>query len=159
MRKILVLNGPNLNLLGTREPHLYGSTTLAQVQEMCEREAEELGLAIEFRQSNHEGVMIDWIHEAAGYASGIVANIAGYTRTSIAIIDAIRAVNLPLIEIHITNFHRREAYRPPSYVSHVAEGVIFGLGVHVYTLGLRGMKALLDDREKRALAEADHAKP
>ena len=136
-KTIYVLNGPNLNLLGTREPEKYGASTLADVEKLCRAAAARHRIAIEFRQSNHEGIIVDQIHEAAAKgAAGIVLNPAGYTTTSIAILDAIAAVKLPVIEVHITNIHARESFRHNSYVSKVAKGVICGLGVQGYALAI-----------------------
>lgn len=137
MRPIYILNGPNLNLLGQREPEKYGTTTLDQVRELCEQTATGLGLTIEFRQSNHEGVLIDWIQEARTEGAAIILNPAGYTTTSIAIMDALLAAELPLVEVHVTNIHRREEFRHNSYVSKVADAVIAGAGIQGYELALR----------------------
>jgi 3-dehydroquinate dehydratase II len=140
---IAVLNGPNLNLLGTREPEKYGTATLDDVEALCAEVAEELGLAIDFRQTNGEGELITWVQECRGRASGIVINPAGYTTTSIGLLDALLAVGLPVIEVHITNIHRREEFRHHSYVSKAATGVIAGLGVEGYALALRAMARLV----------------
>lgn len=136
---VYVLNGPNLNLLGTREPAIYGRETLADVEAACREAAGRLGLTIEFRQSNHEGQLIDWIHEARGKAAGIVINPGGLTHTSIALMDALSASELPVLEVHLSNIHRRESFRHLSYVSQVATGVICGLGLHGYVLALNAM--------------------
>ena len=136
---IAVLNGPNLNLLGTREPEKYGTATLDDVEALCAEAAEELGLAIDFRQTNLEGELISWVQEARGSAAGIIINPAGYSHTSIALMDALLAVDLPVIEVHITNIHRREEFRHHSYVSKAATGVIAGLGIGGYALALRAM--------------------
>jgi 3-dehydroquinate dehydratase-2 len=141
---IVVLNGPNLNMLGTRQPHIYGAETLDDVEALCAETAEELGLAIDFRQSNAEGELVTWIQECRGRAAGIVINPAGYTTTSIAILDALLAVELPVIEVHISNIHRREEFRHHSYVSKAATGVICGLGSQGYALALRAMAELVD---------------
>jgi 3-dehydroquinate dehydratase II len=140
---ILVLNGPNLNLLGVREPETYGRDTLADIEEACLERAAELGLAVEFRQSNHEGQLVDWIQEARETADGIVLNPGGYTHTSVAILDALRASELPIIEVHLSNIHRRESYRRRSYVSEAAQGIICGLGAHGYLLALDAMARLI----------------
>src|ERR1700754_2698054 len=127
---ILVLNGPNLNLLGTREPEKYGHATLADVEKLVRQKADSVGWSVEFRQSNHEGEIVDWIQEAAQKgAVGVVLNPAGYTTTSIAILDAILAARLPVIEVHITNIHARESFRHDSYISKGARAVICGFGV------------------------------
>jgi len=140
---IAVLNGPNLNLLGMREPEKYGHATLDDVEALCAETAEELGLAIDFRQTNGEGELVTWVQECRGRAAGIVINPAGYTTTSIALLDALLAVGLPVIEVHITNIHRREEFRQHSYVSKAATGVIAGLGVEGYALALRAMAGLV----------------
>lgn len=140
---IAVLNGPNLNLLGTREPEKYGHATLDDVEALCAEVAEELGLAIDFRQTNGEGELITWVQECQGRAAGIIINPAGYTTTSIALMDALLAVDLPVIEVHITNIHRREAFRHNSYVSKAATGVIAGLGIQGYALAMRAMAGLV----------------
>ncbi|TCZ58610.1 type II 3-dehydroquinate dehydratase [Roseicella aquatilis] len=140
---IAVLNGPNLNMLGTREPEKYGQATLDDVEALCAETAEELGLAIDFRQTNGEGELVTWVQECRGRAAGIVINPAGYTTTSIALLDALLAVGLPVIEVHITNIHRREEFRHHSYVSKAATGVIAGLGVQGYALALQAMAGLV----------------
>lgn len=140
---IAVLNGPNINLLGTREPDKYGTATLDDLEALCAETAEELGLAIDFRQTNGEGELITWVQECRGRASGIVINPAGYTTTSIGLMDALLAAGLPVIEVHITNIHRREEFRQHSYVSKAATGVIAGLGIGGYALALRAMAELL----------------
>lgn len=142
-KPVYVLNGPNLNLLGKREPHLYGSTTLADVEAECRALAAELGLVLEFHQSNHEGQMIDWIHAAREAATGIVINPGGWTHTSVALRDALAASDLPVIEVHVTNIHKREEFRHHSYVSGIAVGVIAGLGTQGYALALRALQRLL----------------
>ena len=140
---VYVLNGPNLNLLGTREPEKYGHATLADVEKLVRAKAETFGWAVEFRQSNHEGVLVDWIQEAAANkAVGIVLNPAAFTTTSIALLDAILAVKLPVVEIHVTNIHQRESFRHESYVSKAAKGVICGLGIEGYALAIAGLAAL-----------------
>ena len=122
---IYILNGPNLNLLGTREPEVYGYTTLAQVEQMCAKQAASHGLAISFRQSNHEGQLVDWIHEAIKGASGLIINPAAYTHTSVALLDALKMLKQPVIELHISNPHQREAFRHRSFVSPVATATIW----------------------------------
>jgi 3-dehydroquinate dehydratase-2 len=143
---VYVLNGPNLNLLGTREPAIYGRETLADVETACRARAAELGLQIDFRQSNHEGVLIDAIHEARRQAGGIVINPGGLTHTSVALMDALTASELPVIEVHLSNIHRRETFRHHSYVSLVATGVICGLGPQGYVLALEAMARLIGQR-------------
>jgi len=144
---IAVLNGPNLNLLGIREPEKYGTATLDDVEALCAEVAEELGLAIDFRQTNGEGELVTWVQECRGRAAGIIINPAGYTTTSVALLDALLAVEMPVIEVHITNIHRREAFRHNSYVSKAATGVIAGLGVEGYALALRAMARLIAEDE------------
>ncbi|WP_191085728.1 type II 3-dehydroquinate dehydratase [Roseococcus microcysteis] len=147
MQLVAVLNGPNLNMLGTREPEKYGTATLDDVEALCAEAAEELGLAIDFRQTNSEGELVTWIQECRGHAQGIVINPAGYTTTSVAVLDALLAVGLPVIEVHITNIHRREEFRQHSLVSKAATGVIAGLGVAGYALALQAMAGLIADGE------------
>ena len=134
-----VLNGPNLNLLGTREPHVYGHTTLAEIEQRCHRACSNLGLSLVFRQSNHEGQLIEWVHDAREHASGIVINPAGYSFTSVALLDALKASDLPIVEVHITNIHRRESMYHKSLVSLAALGVICGLGPAGYELALTAL--------------------
>ncbi len=141
---VAVLNGPNLNMLGLRQPEIYGAATLDDVETLCAEAAEELGLAIDFRQTNGEGELVSWVQECRGRARGIVINPAAYTTTSIALLDALLAIELPVIEVHITNIHRREEFRQHSYVSRAAVGVIAGLGVRGYTLALQAMAEILD---------------
>lgn len=135
-KRVLVLNGPNLNLLGTREPDTYGSETLKDIEALCRSAGETLGLAIDFRQSNHEGELVTWIQGARTSADAILINPAAYSHTSVAIHDALRAVALPVAEVHLTNIHQREAFRHHSYVSSVAFGVICGFGSLGYKLAL-----------------------
>lgn len=146
---VYVLNGPNLNLLGTREPEKYGHATLADVEKLVRAKAQSVGWAVEFRQSNHEGEIVDWIQEAAAKgAVGIVINPAGYTTTSVAILDAILAVKAPVIEVHITNIHAREAFRHDSYVSKAATAVVCGFGIEGYALAIAGLAALAGVKAK-----------
>jgi 3-dehydroquinate dehydratase-2 len=142
-RTVYVLNGPNLNLLGKREPHIYGHETLADVEAQCRTLAAELNLSIEFRQSNAEFQIIDWIHEARETAAAIVINPGAFTHTSIAIMDALNACKCPIFEVHISNVHRRESFRHHSYVSLTATGVMAGFGTHGYSLALRHVAQLL----------------
>ena len=143
-RLIFILNGPNLNLLGKREPHIYGSETLGDVERDCRALAAELRLDIRFHQSNREYEIIDWIHEARESAGGIVINPGAFTHTSVAILDALNAFEHPIIEVHISNVHKREAFRHHSYVLTVASGVIVGCGTQGYQLALRRLARLLD---------------
>ena len=143
---IAVLNGPNMNMLGLRQPHLYGSATLDDVEALCAETAEQLGLAIDFRQTNGEGELITWVQQCRGRAAGIVINPAGYTTTSIALMDALLATEVPVIEVHITNIPRREEFRHHSFVSKAAVGVICGLGVGGYALALTAMADILEQR-------------
>ncbi|MBO9588127.1 type II 3-dehydroquinate dehydratase [Devosia sp.] len=138
-KHVLVLNGPNLNMLGKREPGIYGAQTLADVEVICRAAGDEFGLSIDFRQSNHEGELVTWIQEALGTADGILINPGAYSHTSVAIYDAFKAVNLPVAEVHISNIHQREAFRHHSYVSAVAFGVICGFGTLGYRLALEAM--------------------
>ena len=140
---ILILNGPNLNLLGVREPETYGTDTLADIEEACLERAAALGVAVDFRQSNHEGQLVDWIQEAREGADGIVINAGGYTHSSVAILDALRAASLPVIEVHLSNIFRREHFRHRSYVSLAATGLICGLGTHGYLLALDALAGLI----------------
>ena len=145
-RLVFVINGPNLNLLGERQPGVYGSETLPEVEAGCRALAAELGLELRFLQSNHEGQLGDWIHEARGVAGGIAINPAAYTHTSVAILDALNSFDGPVIEVHISNVHKREAFRDRSYVSLRADGVIAGCGTQGYGLALRRLAALVDAR-------------
>ncbi|HYM30322.1 MAG TPA: type II 3-dehydroquinate dehydratase [Candidatus Cybelea sp.] len=142
-KTIYVLNGPSMNLLGKREPKVYGRDTLEQVRRACEKKAKALGLGLEFRQSNHEGVLVDWIQEARVKSAGIIINPAGFTSTSIAILDALLASEKPVIEVHLTNIHRREEFRHKSFVSLAARGVICGLGPIGYLLALEALADLV----------------
>ncbi len=144
---IAILNGPNMNLLGLRQPEIYGTETLDDVETLCVETAEALDVAVDFRQSNHEGELVSWVQEFRGRAAGIVINPAGYTTTSVALMDALLASDLPVIEVHVTNIHRREEFRAHSYISRVAVGVICGLGISGYALALTAMAALLQDAE------------
>ncbi len=143
---ILILNGPNLNLLGTREPAIYGRETLADIKELCADKGEALDLEIDFRQSNAEGELVAWIQEARGRAAGIVVNAGGLTHTSVAILDALLAAELPVVEVHLSNIFRREQFRSHSYVARAAQGVICGLGAHGYILALEAMARLVRER-------------
>lgn len=146
---ILVLNGPNLNLLGTREPAIYGDDTLQDVENLAAATARSHGFAIEFRQSNHEGVLVDAIHAARTSAAGIVINAGAYTHTSVAIRDALAGVDLPAVEVHISNVHKREEFRHFSYLSAVVDAVIVGAGIQGYGLAVDYLATTLDRREKQ----------
>lgn len=144
MKTILILNGPNLNLLGTREPAVYGATTLTDVETMCREAGARLGFAIDCRQSNHEGVLLDAIHEAgrafaAGTHAGVILNAGAYTHTSVALHDAIKGAAVPVIELHISNVHAREAFRHHSWISPAAAGIIVGFGVDGYVLAIEAI--------------------
>src|SRR5688500_15775257 len=147
-RLVYVLNGPNLNLLGKRQPAIYGYETLADVEAGCRRIADELRLEISFHQSNRECEIIDWIHEARETAGGLAINPAAFTHTSVAILDALNACEFPVIEVHISNVHKRESFRHHSYVSLRADGVIAGLGTQGYQLALRRLARLIDGKAK-----------
>ena len=147
MASVLIMNGPNLNLLGTRKPEVYGTTTLADVEKLCTDAAAKLGLDVDFKQSNHEGQLIDWIHETgaavkAGESIGAVFNPGAFTHTSVALHDAIEGASLALIECHISNVHKREEFRHHSFISPVASGIIVGFGVHGYVLAINGLYQL-----------------
>lgn len=141
-KPIFVLNGPNLNLLGKREPEIYGSGTLSDIQTSLEGLAQELGLAIDFRQSNHEGDLLDWLHEAREEASAVIINAGAYTHSSIAIRDAVAAIGIPVVEVHLSNVHAREEFRQHSYLAPVAVGAISGFGPQSYLLALRALHAI-----------------
>jgi 3-dehydroquinate dehydratase-2 len=136
---VYILNGPNLNLLGVREPHVYGSTTLAQVEQLCRRVTAELGLQCEFRQSNHEGVLVDWVQEAREKAAAVVVNPAGLSFRSIPLLDALKTLDQPIAEVHITNIHRRDPLYQHSLISLAATGVICGFGAFGYELAIRAV--------------------
>jgi len=140
---VFILNGPNLNLLGTREPDVYGARTLKDIEADCRAAATRLGLGVEFRQSNHEGALVDWIQEAGRTAKGLVINPGAYTHTSIALHDAIKGARIPAVEVHLSNIFAREAFRHHSYVSPVASGVICGLGPIGYVLALEALAKLV----------------
>ena len=147
MKKILILNGPNLNLLGTREPSVYGSETLADVERICREEGDKLGVAVDCRQSNHEGQLIDWIHDAgreiaAGNMLGVVFNPGAFTHTSVALHDAIKGASATVIELHISNVHAREEFRHHSYISPAARGIMVGFGVQGYALAMGALVRL-----------------
>ena len=147
---VFVLNGPNLNMLGQRQPKVYGRATLADVEKLCRARAETLGLAIDFRQSNHEGELVGWIQEARKAAAGIIVNAGAYTHTSVAILDALLTAEKPVIEVHLSNVFRRESFRHHSYVSPAATGVIVGLGPQGYALALEALAGQLRGARKKA---------
>jgi 3-dehydroquinate dehydratase-2 len=151
MKPIYILNGPNLNLLGQREPHIYGAETLADLSKRAEKRAAKHGLAIDFRQSNHEGVLIDWLHEARDKAAAVIINAGGLSHTSVALLDALLALTMPVIEVHISNIYRREPYRHHSYVSAGSTGVICGLGPAGYELALDALAERLKSDDKDML--------
>ena len=146
--RVMILNGPNLNLLGVREPKIYGSTSLAAIEANCRAEAEKLGASLCFRQSNHEGQLIDWIHEARETSDAIIINPAGYSFTSVALLDALKMFDGPVIELHISNIHSRDAIYHRSKISAVARAVICGLGVHGYVVALQAAVHMLGSVSK-----------
>jgi 3-dehydroquinate dehydratase II len=147
---VFILNGPNLNLLGVREPSIYGRDTLGDVEERCTARAAALGLEIDFRQSNHEGQLVDWIQEARESADGIILNAGAFTHTSVALFDALSAADLPIIEVHLSNIFRRESFRHHSYISLAANGVICGLGAQGYELALDAIASLIEGESEEA---------
>jgi 3-dehydroquinate dehydratase-2 len=150
LHTVFVLNGPNLNLLGVRDPAVYGHDTLGDIEERCTARAASLDLQIEFRQTNHEGQLVDWIQEARESADGIILNAGALTHTSVAVLDALSAADLPVIEVHLSNIFRRERFRHHSYVSLAANGVICGLGAQGYELALDALARLIDDESDEA---------
>ena len=141
--KVLILNGPNLNMLGVREPTIYGSETLSDIEALCQREGKSLSMLVNCRQSNEEGELVTWIHQARDNIHGLLINGGAYTHTAVALLDALSAVEIPTIEVHMSNIHRREEFRHHSYISLAARGMICGLGSHGYVLGLRAMHHIL----------------
>lgn len=149
MTSLLVLNGPNLNLLGTRQPEIYGAVTLAEIERICADTASELGIGLTFMQSNHEGALVDAIHDARGVHDGIVLNAGAYTHTSIALMDAISSLALPVVELHLSNIHAREDFRARSYIARVALAQICGFGPAGYPLAIRALAAHLVQDQPR----------
>lgn len=141
--KIAILNGPNLNLLGTREPDIYGTQTLQDIEDAAGEHAGKLGVEVDFRQTNHEGQMVDWIQEIRNNTAGLIINAGAYSHTSIAILDALSAYSAPIIEVHLSNIYRRESFRHHSYISKAAHGVICGLGAQGYLLAIDGLTNLI----------------
>jgi 3-dehydroquinate dehydratase-2 len=140
---LYILNGPNLNLLGTREPEVYGKQTLADIEKMCREVAKRYGFDVVFRQSNLEGELVNWVQEARTKAAGMILNAGAYTHTSIAIHDALRATTMPVVEVHLSNPYAREEFRHRSYISGVAKGVICGFGAHGYVLAIEALASML----------------
>ncbi|MCB1378046.1 MAG: type II 3-dehydroquinate dehydratase [Alphaproteobacteria bacterium] len=147
-KPIFVLNGPNLNMLGLREPHHYGSETLKDIEALCASRAESLGFRTVFRQSNVEGELVTWIQEARSTAAGIALNAGAYTHTSVALHDALRAADVPAVEVHLSNIHKREAFRHHSYIAAAVNGVICGFGSHSYSLAIEALAAIINANKK-----------
>ncbi len=146
---ILILNGPNLNLLGTREPEIYGATTLADIEGSCRAHAEKLGVSIDFRQSNIEGELVTWVQQASADAIAIIINAAAYTHTSVALHDALKACGLPVVELHLSNVYKRESFRHKSFISSVADGVICGFGAHGYVMAIDAARHIATTRNEK----------
>lgn len=146
--KVLILNGPNLNMLGVREPRIYGRDTLPDIARMCAKRAKELGVAVDFKQSNLEGELVTWIQKARGAAAGIIINPGGYGHSSIALLDALQIAELPVVEVHLSNIHRRERFRHHTFTSQAATGVICGLGAQGYLLALDAMATLIGKKDQ-----------
>ena len=146
--EIMILNGPNLNMLGVREPAIYGRETLGDIEDACRAMAEALDLGIDFRQSNHEGELVSWIHEARDSADGIIINAGAYTHTSVAILDALTLAELPVIEVHLSNIYKRESFRHHSYISPVARGVLCGFGGQGYVLAMQAMARIIGQTDE-----------
>jgi len=145
---VLILNGPNLNMLGTREPEIYGHETLADIERACTERAAELGLQVDFRQSNSEGELVGWVQESRSTHAGLIVNAAGYTHTSVALMDALLSCDLPVIEVHLSNIHQREEFRHHSYVSKAAKGMICGFGGYGYDMALSALARMLAANEE-----------
>jgi 3-dehydroquinate dehydratase-2 len=146
--EIMILNGPNLNMLGVREPAIYGRETLGDIEDACRAMAEDIDLGIDFRQSNHEGELVSWIHEARDSADGIIINAGAYTHTSVAILDALTLAELPVIEVHLSNIYKRESFRHHSYISPVARGVLCGFGGQGYVLAMQAMARIIGQTDE-----------
>ena len=146
MTSLLILNGPNLNLLGTRQPEVYGDTTLADIEALCQTKAEALGVSLTFAQTNHEGEMVDMLHAVVGTHHGVILNAGAYTHTSVALMDAISSIMLPVIELHLSNVHAREEFRKTSYISRVAVGQICGFGAAGYPLAMDALVGHLNNK-------------
>lgn len=144
-RSILILNGPNLNLLGTRQPEVYGPTTLADIEDLCRAKAVQLGIAMDFRQTNHEGELVDALHAARGVHGGIILNAGAYTHTSVALMDAISSIMIPVVELHLSNIHAREEFRQKSFIAPVAVGQICGFGAAGYPLAMEAVLSYVGD--------------
>ncbi|MFN3460015.1 MAG: type II 3-dehydroquinate dehydratase [Oceanibaculum sp.] len=144
----MILNGPNLNMLGVREPAIYGRETLGDIEDACRAVAEDIDLGIDFRQSNHEGELVSWIHEARDSADGIIINAGAYTHTSVAILDALTLAELPVIEVHLSNIYKRESFRHHSYISPVARGVLCGFGGQGYVLAMQAMARIIGQTDE-----------
>ncbi len=147
-RKVLILNGPNLNMLGTRQPEVYGTATLADIEAACEKRARDLGLTAECRQSNSEGELVGWIQASRDEVQGVIINPGAYSHSSVAILDALLAIDLPVVEVHLSNIHRREEFRHHSYVSTAAQGVICGFGARGYIMALEALAAQLIESQE-----------
>ena len=143
MRTIFILNGPNLNLLGTREPEIYGTTTLADIERLCHDTAQKQGISVDFKQTNHEGELVDWVQQSGSGAQGLILNAGAYTHTSVALHDALKTIRIPIIEVHLSNIYQREPFRHHSYVSPLAKGIICGLGAQGYALAIDALAPLL----------------
>ena len=148
-KPIFILNGPNLNLLGSREPEVYGKDTLNDIRARCEQKAAKLGLSVDFRQSNHEGELVAWIQEAKDGAAGVIVNAGAFTHTSIAMLDALLAAGIPCVEVHLSNIFKRESFRHNSFISKAAQGVICGFGPASYDLGIEALAQLIGKKEAR----------
>lgn len=144
MQTVIILNGPNLNMLGKREPEIYGHESLSDIEQLCLQQAKKLGLHIDFRQSNDEGQLIDWIQQAPSSAGGLIINPGAYGHTSIALLDAVQSINLPVIEVHLSNIHKREEFRHQTFISRAAKGMICGFGSQSYLLGLIAMNNIIN---------------